>query len=179
MTSYDVGGGSYPGGGYGGSVAHMRQAPPPHDAYGGMAQMYGGGIPGLDGINVPRSGHPLPHGSEILIHGVRLKNEGGLPQTDGPADVDDSAYSRTRSTSQVAGGRSEEQEEVAGANFSLAGFPFRCPVAAANRRLPRKGDVSSSKQPTFFYVARCCGRVRRALSFSDTGELLSPLRRSF
>jgi hypothetical protein len=70
-----------------------------------------------DGLAIPRPHHALPHGADIFMHNVRLQ------QSDGCVNE-------------------ESHPPVSQGSIAFDQLPFRCPAAAANRRMPRKGDVS-------------------------------------
>ena len=107
-----MGGGGFAGGGeYRGGGVQMRGAGQSLDYHHvGASHLY---QHGAEGLAMPR--HPLPHGSEVFMHNVRLQ------QSDGCASDDITTTENTVTLSQL---------------------PFHCPAAAANRRMPRKGDVS-------------------------------------
>ena len=131
-----MGGGGYAGGGGGDfrGGMQMRASGAGIDYHSlAPAHMYGNaGISGMNGLAIPtQSHHSLPHGSEVFMHGVRVRADTGLPQTDGSADL--------QGDSLLSEGAAAAFEDVP--SF-LEQLPFSCPSAAANRRLPRKGDVS-------------------------------------
>jgi hypothetical protein len=99
------------------------------------SHMYGNaGMSGMNGLAMPSQSHhshALPHGSEVFMHGVRVRADSGLPQTDGSADL--------LEQSPVSGGAAATFDDIP---TFLDQLPFSCPSAAANRRLPRQGDVS-------------------------------------
>ncbi len=132
------------GGGYAAGSGDFRGGMQMRASGGGMdyhamasAHMYSNaGITGLNGLAMPTQSHhshALPHGSEVFMHGVRVRADTGLPQTDGSADL--------LEQSSVCGSSAAADEDIP---TFLDRLPFSCPSAAANRRLPRKGDVSTN-----------------------------------
>jgi hypothetical protein len=136
QTSFDInmGGGGYAAGGgdfRGGMQMRASGGGLDYHALASNSHLYNNvGMSGMNGLAMPtQSHHSLPHGSEVFMHGVRVRPDTGLPQTDGSADLQgDSPLSEGAAVEDVP-------------SF-LEQLPFSCPSAAANRRLPRKGDVS-------------------------------------
>ena len=82
----------------------------------GSSHMYQNpGSLGQGGLAMQGAG-ALPNGSEIFLHHVRFQQSDGCMADESTPPVEETAMDQ---------------------------LPFRCPSAAANRRMPRKGDVSN------------------------------------